>query len=260
MSEAPSSSPPRRCIGRGRRFPIDVNNDGRIDLFVPADNSEVSDNRLLINTGTKLVAQTYGVEENGGRVECGLAHDFDRDGFTDLALCRGVNFVMWRNQNGASFVKNNFGMSSLPAANAIAMADFDRDGIDDLVLVTDKQLQVRLHRAGKYSSVTWSKPLVAGVDVVTPDVNGDGRPDLYVVQASSGSGSGSADADLLFVNNGSPTNWTKVPVPQAAQGRGDSAVVLPDLWSSGHDAVLVSNGYYGQRGPRQVLAIAGLTP
>jgi hypothetical protein len=231
-----------------------------MDLFVPADNSDVSDNRMLINTGNKLVAQTYGVEENGGRVECGLAHDFDHDGLTDLALCRGVHFDMWRNHNGNSFVPNKFGMSSLPAANAIAMADIDRDGVDDLILVTDKQLQVRLHRAGKYSVVTWSRQLVAGVDVVTPDVNGDGRADLYVVQASSGSAPGAADADLLLVNNGGPTKWTRVPVPQARHGRGDSAVVLPNLWDSGRDAVLVSNGYYSTRGERQVLATAGLSP
>lgn len=250
---------PASTKNRSRQaVPIDANNDGKMDLFVPADSSTVSRNRLLFNDGTALVAKTAGLEPNGGRTMCALAHDLDGDGWTDIIVCRAKAVDLWRNNGDNTFSKKAFGIAPMPVARSITMSDIDQDGAADMVLVTKTALQVRLNRGGTYSQVDWTMPISDGIDVVTPDFDGDGRLDIYVLQLPSNLNPSALGADFVLLNRGSPTNWSRVSIPQSPVGKGDSVAVLPNFWGSGKDAVLVSNGSWGNLGPRQVLAAAGL--
>lgn len=63
--------------------------------------------------------------------------------------------------------------------------------------------------------------LTGGASVSAGDVNGDGVPDLYVVQARFGKVGN--EPDLLLLNNGSGTAFTPMSIPEASTGVGAHA-------------------------------------
>jgi FG-GAP-like repeat len=82
------------------------------------------------------------------------------------------------------------------------------------------------------------------------DVNGDHRPDIYVVQGRNGSGNA---PDVLLVNDGAGTGFTAEPIPEAASGVGDTAYAI-DYDRNGLTDFVVLNGLEDDSGPIQLIA------
>lgn len=168
----------------------DLDNDGRLDLaFANLDGP----NRILWNQGD-LRFSTQVLDDTNSRAAAIV--DADGDGRLDLAFThRGAGVSLWRNRGGRAFARE-----ALPgvAAPAYSMAWGDLVGDSALDLVTggyDAELDKLLGRsflssggagvhvyertANGYRGQQLSSASQA-LALALPDLNDDGRPDLWV--------------------------------------------------------------------------------
>jgi len=128
---------------------IDVDRDGRDELFMTNIGADVLF-RARREGGFEDVARAHGVTLAGPDERAlpvswsALARDLDRDGWSDLLVTRGVVLdsrdggrnVIFRGRDATGFERAEAGTGfDLPGPwSALAAADFDGDGDDDLVL------------------------------------------------------------------------------------------------------------------------------
>jgi hypothetical protein len=246
-------------LGRGRRpVFIDVNHDRFADIYV-VNAAERSDNkptpaRLFLNVDGKRFrpAPEYGVDTTGSG-GCVQAADVDGDGWQDLFVCgreKPAGIRIYRNEQGKGFSDVSAAMDVPTGGKSVArLADLDGDGVLDLVTLAKDELVVLLRTGGRFRRA-FAMPLSDGGRVVAGDADGDGRLDLYVLQAS-------ADAnpdDFILLNRGDGRDFTRVPVP-AARGRADDVVPI-DVDGDRRAEFVVLNGEGLKVKPGRVQVIA----
>lgn len=169
---------------------VDYDGDGDLDLFAAFRDQP---NRLLRNEGARFVDVSRGAGIDDPRKTVGAAWwDFDRDGDLDLFVANqeGDANGLFRNDRGHfTDVADALGVSAAGRAKedggvGPAVADFDLDGDLDLFVANygvsalyrnedgrrfvDVSKAVGLTSEGHKTTAAWG------------DVNGDGRPDLYL--------------------------------------------------------------------------------
>ena len=135
-----------RALGKGLGVvATDVNNDGRMDLFVANDTVQ---NFLFMNRGNGKweeigVSAEVGFSENGqARSGMGVdAADFDGDGWEDLFVANVDQemFSLYRNQHDETFADVAFANGVAQATGLLSgwglkFFDYDNDGLIDLIL------------------------------------------------------------------------------------------------------------------------------
>jgi hypothetical protein len=247
--------------GRGREpIALNANGDRWPDLFTgQAPGVDYpSPNRLWVNqAGTGFVNPAGPPTEELGE-QCDAAGDIDRDGYDELVLCGGggqlaptVFRVYDNGPGGWSDATAALGLPSFARGDA-ELADLNGDGWLDLATVTDRRLEVRLNRSGRFPTADYALSIAAGRDLAVGDADGDGHADIYVVQ-----GENANVPDLLLLNRGSRASYTRFPgLPQARTGEGDTAQAIPNWKGTNRDAFLVNNGRaYPEPGPRQLIEL-----
>lgn len=171
----------------------DVNNDGRLDVFISAMQSS---NRLLLGDGTgrfEDVTASSGLSDKGpGQGSCFA--DIDGDGDLDLFVANfGESDRMYLNDGYGSFadVTDRVGVRS-DGVNGFGcvFGDFDEDGDMDLYVNNDgafNNLYIN-NGQGVFTDLAEQSGAQAttggGRGVQMADFNGDGHWDLYAVVAS----------------------------------------------------------------------------
>jgi hypothetical protein len=191
------------------------------------------------------------------------AGDWNRDGWRDFLVCGPVSspsrsLHLFQNDSGAATVPSDGLLGAAVASPQDAkLADLNGDGWDDLVVVTPRELQVRLNQAcascARFSQVDRRITLVDGVHVAVGDVTGDGFRDLYVVQGETANTNA---PDLLLAG----PDWRSLAMPQAEVGVGDTAEII-DI--AGRQTVIVTNGSphkHYSRGPVQFVSYRSTAP
>lgn len=136
---------------------------------------------------------------------CGLSAQESRPGpieFTNVTAAAGIKFVHFKGNKGVSINREEFGPG-------VCVADFDRDGWQDIYLVNGRDLYNRgisvsnaLYRNngdGTFTDVTEKAGVPGtgyGLGCVWGDFNNDGFPDLFVTQYGR---------NVLYRNNGNGT-------------------------------------------------------
>ena len=233
--------------GRGRQpITLNANGDKWPDLFTgQAPGVDYpSPNRLWLNQGGAGFVNPPGLptEEIGNG--CDTAGDFDRDGYDELIVCGGGGqlvptvFRVYDNSGGSwSDATAAVGLPTSPRSDA-ELADLNRDGWLDLVTVTGPRLEVRLNTGGRFPTIGYSLALSDGRDLAVGDADGDGDPDIYVVQ-----GENATVPDLLLLNRGSGASYVSFSgLPQVTTGDGDTAQAIPNWKGTNRAAFLVNNG------------------
>ncbi len=181
---------------------VDINNDGRLDLYVCRFNAP---NLLYINQGDgtfKEMAHAYGLD----LTDCsGMAAfcDYDRDGWLDVfihtnlldyhAHPNGQRSHLFHNNRDGTFtdVTESAGISGEAQAHSATWWDFDGDGWPDLYVANDFSPPDKLYRNNRDGTFT------NVIDQVVPhepfssmgadlgDVNNDGLIDLLVVDMAA---------------------------------------------------------------------------
>lgn len=172
----------------------DINRDGVPDLAVA--NSFFADVSIFLGAGQGAF-QSERRYATGGAGQA-LVSDFNRDGFADLAVVRPENFELSRaealailfGRPDATFpeVPNKVGSQ----LESLASADFNRDGRMDLAVANGfpGDISVLLNSGdGRFRDevrypVNIASPLIFTFDLLTADLNKDGRQDLAVLGAA----------------------------------------------------------------------------
>lgn len=174
------------------------------------------------------------------------AGDFDRDGDVDVALAveGGVNRY-YRNDGAGRFVHVEGIFGNVPHdSEYVDAADFDGDGLLDLVFVAedDEQHQLFLGRGdGTFLDVTERLPARSeGNALAVGDVNRDVLPDIVVGNSNEGGGD---PANFLWVNDAaSPGHFidrSSTALPRDAEST--QSVALADLDADGDLDMVVGN-------------------
>jgi hypothetical protein len=240
----------------------DVNGDGKPDLvvanvFSPSTNQTGTVGVLLgRGDGTFQPVTLYG---SGGADTTSVAvADVNGDGNLDLVVANncdspitcfnGVIGVLLGNGDGTFHTATPY-ISSGELPSWIAVADVNGDGKPDLLVAEtcsgcgslEGTAGVLLNKGdGTFrNAVTYSSGGTVAKWIAVADVNGDGKPDLLVVNYS-GSGSNSPNGTVsVLLGNGDGT--FKTPVSYGSGGYGATSVAVADVNGDSKPDLLVTN-------------------
>jgi hypothetical protein len=219
-------------------FPVgvavgDFNGDGSPDVVV----AQRDDNAVVLyinNMNGASFSAVWNSTVQVGTLFMNLA-DVTGDGLLDMVVASRLDnrFVLYRrlNVSGFSFNTTNVSSSSLDA-RAVAIADFDRDGLLDVAAVSnfDSKVSVFKNLGGglSWSELVVSSTLVNPVAIAVADVDNDGLPELFVSATNGGS-------LAMFRNSNNGQTFTQTSLASSGDGR---ALDVADLDGDGKTDVV----------------------
>jgi hypothetical protein len=224
----------------------DVDGDGKLDLvIVTSDHQIVSIYRNTSTSGNISFAAR--VDITVGVLPAGIAlGDLDGDGKLDFAVANsGDNtFSVYRNTStiGAISFASNVNVTTNNWPTGIAIADLDGDGMPDVV-ITGWSNTVSVYRnastsgsisfAIKVDFATGSSP----GPVVIGDIDGDGKPDIAVVNNSSD------DIVSIYRNMSTTGNISFTSRSDFATGSYPNGIAIGDLDGDGKPDLVVTDDF-----------------
>ena len=281
-----------KSLGKGLGVvATDINNDGRMDLFVANDTVQ---NFLFVNRGADAsgkcqweeiaLSAEVGFSENGqARSGMGVdSADLDGDGWQDLFVANVDQemFSVYRNNHDETFsdvaLRQNVAQATrLLSGWGLKYFDYDNDGLVDLILANghpddmidqySKQVHYReplllfhqeggkLHDISAVAGPAFSRMFPAR-GLAIGDFDNDGRPDVLV-----GNNGG---APLLLKNNaGAGNHWLGVKLQGVTCNR--DAIGARLTWSAGgvkRSRLKTGGGsYLSSHDPREILGVGTAT-
>jgi hypothetical protein len=181
---------------------VDVNNDGRLDIYVCRFNAP---NLLYINQGDgtfKEMAHAYGLDISDASVMAAFA-DYDRDGWLDVYITTNIldviahpggqrGHLLHNNRDGTfTDVTDRAGIRGEGQSHSATWWDFDGDGWPDLYVGHDYGVPDKLYhnnRDGTFSDVldqVLPHTSFSSMGADLGDVNNDGRIDFFVADMAA---------------------------------------------------------------------------
>lgn len=246
--------------GRGRdALFLEVNGDARPDLFVynaKRTDGVAAPSRLFVNTGSSFVdAPSYGLDGTFWSLYF-IVPELQLTTWNGRLAVLAISTAgpqLWVQKGGPGTAFQRVVPAGWPTfrVQGARLQDLNRDGMDDLVTVTQSRADVWRRTGTSSLAKAWSSSTPGARSVAVADATGDGLPDIYVTTWSQ-TNSIPNPPDFLFVGTGG-FSFASATIPRATAGQGASAAVVR---YGSSNAFLVANGPSGWKGPIQVIAAA----
>jgi enediyne biosynthesis protein E4 len=293
FSEVSKGTDIARSIGKALGVvATDINNDGRMDLFVANDTVQ---NFLFVNRGTDATGHTRWEEmalqaevafSDNGQARSGMgvdAADLQNTGWQDLFVANVDQemFSLYRNNKDETFsdAAHLHGVAQatrLLSGWGLKYFDYDNDGNIDLILANGHPDDM----IGRYSKqVRYKEPLLLfhqGADGKLVNVSSLGGPAFEQFFPARGLAVGDYDndgaLDIIIANNGGPpvllknnaakaNNWLGLKLEGVTCNRDTIGARI--LWKAGgkvrHRLKNAGGSYLSSHDPREVLGIGSAT-
>ena len=182
----------------------DFDRDGHLDLVITITNQAIGLALLSGNGDGTFRPAIHFPNTSGFDAPAVVAADLDDDGNPDVVLghgsacwtapCRIASTITVLLGNGDGTFQPAREIDIGSSTSRIAVADFDRDGIDDLAIASSSSRVIVLLGAGDGTflqqptmTMTPDTSFVEASDIDVADVNGDTLADLVVAVATNGS-------------------------------------------------------------------------
>ena len=163
---------------------VDLDGDGRAELLSHVEN----DRRIVVlqADGTDAFASVFEVDA-GEAIRSFEAADIDGDGDLDLLLGLALGIEAHHNVSSVGAISFQRGARSVTQSSArdILLADLDHRGARDLLLDTDRGIEVRLGGWDAPVSQVIGDRRLARSPLTLADIDGDGHPELLYGSATS---------------------------------------------------------------------------
>ncbi len=181
---------------------VDINNSGRLDIYVCRTNAP---NLLYINQGDgtfKEMAHAYGLDVVDSSVMAAFS-DYDRDGWLDVYIATSVlnsmshpngqrGYLFHNNRNGTfTNVTERAGISGESESHSATWWDYDNDGWPDLYVANDYGVPDKLYHNNRDGTFTDANDQVlphtsfASMGADLGDVDNNGLIDLFVADMAA---------------------------------------------------------------------------
>ena len=213
---------------------VDVNNDGKPDLFVSHESNELND--LFINMGGGNFQQMSGdplVTALASSISSSWG-DVDNDGDMDVVIANSGNFqpqnnMLFLNNGDGSFTRVTTGdlVNDGGCSYGSTMYDMDNDGDLDIFITNGfcngviKNFYYRNEGNGIFVRDTTTFPDLttpASYGVACGDLNNDGWPDVVVATCKNTSQSPNP-VDLVYYSTPGTNHWLKVKLTGIVSNR-----------------------------------------
>ncbi|RYY23956.1 MAG: hypothetical protein EOO04_13655 [Chitinophagaceae bacterium] len=249
----------------------DFNNDGKIDLFFAANQSN---NRIYLNEGDlkfKDITKASGIPQDGGWSTGVSVVDINNDGWLDIYISRVSNFHSLRarnqflvcegtNSDGIPVYTDKakeYGLDYSGFSTQAAFLDIDMDGDLDMFLLNHTVHENGVYRprqeflgavhpvsgarifrndGGRFSDFTKesginSSVIGYGLGIGVADINLDGFPDIYI-------GNDFHENDYLYINNGKGVFDEQITDRIAHTARFTMGVDIADVNNDGQSEII----------------------
>lgn len=264
FSSFPSPATQSNTLSRAVNW-VDVNGDGKLDLFVT--NEDPSPNELYLNTGTKPFFQKDDQPLWQNLVKGSMSAswgDVDNDGDLDLFLANAAYFKEVNNQLLINDGKGHF--TPIKTGDLVedggcsygsAFADYDNDGDLDLLVANGfckENLQDWLYEndgKGHFTRTTnilQDMPNLCSFGVAWGDVNNDGFLDLAIANCQNGKND-PQPFNTFYLNNGNGLHWLQIKLKGTRSNRSAIGAKISILTGKGQwqmREISTQSGYCGQ--------------
>ncbi len=171
---------------------VDLDADGRVDLFVP--HRDGGQSRVFWNDGSgTFSAPPTPIGSKASNVRAANAVDLDGDGRVDLVVGdEEAGLFVYRSSAHRQFGDAVAIGTPSDVPYSIGVADMDRDGRPDLVVGNDESPGAVLFNRGgavpRFESVRWNDGKGAVYGVAIGDLDGDGWPDIAAARSGAPNG------------------------------------------------------------------------
>ena len=228
----------------------DFNGDGKLDLAVGGEVNPTFSITIALGNGDGTFSYKGSVA-TGGAFEVFAVGDFNGDGIPDLAVANSAaDIVTILLGNGDGTFAPSTAATSPTGSNpvAIAVADFNGDGIPDLAIGNDPQdgssgsVTILLGNGDGTFTAAASPATPSGVNAIAvADFTGDGKADIVVANGLT---------LTMLKGNGDGTFTSSTITPTAGSFRAINMILVgdfngdgkADLELSGYDFFLLGNG------------------
>lgn len=246
ISRVISSGPNSIAVG-------DYNGDGKLDLAVANGGSTPGTVSIFLGNGDGTFQPSHDITVGPGP-QAIIAGDFDGDGSLDFAITYNNSVfsntisVFLNDKSGVNYLRHDFTIGTSPSSilNALATADFNRDGLPDIAVANQGNNTVSVLLNTTSAGVLNFVPAVnfpVGIkpsSLAAADFNRNGKIDLAI--SNQGDNTTNSSTVTLLLNNttGNTANFSPAGTPSIV-GNLSISVAAADLNGDGVTDIAVAN-------------------